>query len=156
VRSGKRVAFDVGKARIGVAVSDFHGILSSPRDFVKRSEQLDETINSLLALLEVETPIEVYIGLPVNLRNEHTESTADSIRVAQALSRVSDIPIRLIDERMSTRLASGALSNAGKSMKQQRGSIDSASAAVILESALQIERGGAVDIGTPVEEFLND
>lgn len=153
MRIGRRVAFDVGKARIGVAVSDPHGILASPRDFVERQSELSETVASMMYEVRDDEPIEIYVGLPTNLRNEATASTEDSLAVARALQEVCKQSVRLIDERMTTRIASGAMSGIGKSTKQQRGSIDSASAAVILESALQFEKANDTAPGVPIGDY---
>lgn len=156
MRTGRRVAFDIGKARIGVAVSDIHGILASPRDFVSRSIEQAASIDLLLEILMNETPIEIYIGLPINLRNEATESTKDALTMALALQSKTQTSVRLIDERMSTRLASAAMSSSGKSTRQQRGSIDSASAAVILETALQFEKSTGQVPGELVSEYTHE
>lgn len=153
MRTGRRVAFDIGKARIGVAVSDLHGILASPREYLIRKEQTPETISSMLKVIHEEDPIEVYVGLPVNLKNEITESTQDALRVASALSESIGVDVRLIDERLTTRLASGAMSSAGKSTRAQRGSVDSASAAIILETAMNFERNNGRAPGLTVKEY---
>jgi putative Holliday junction resolvase len=155
MRTGRRVAFDVGKARIGVAVSDAHGILASPRDFISRDSDLDISVTALCKIVGAEEAIEIYVGLPLNLRNEFTESTQDAVLVARAVASAATVSVRLIDERMSTKLASGAMSASGKNTRSQRGSIDSASAAVILETALQLERSTGVAPGTAIEDFVN-
>lgn len=156
MRSGRRVAFDIGKARIGVAVSDFHGILASPRDFISRDQDLDVTAIALNKFAENEEALEIYIGLPLNLNNQMTESTTDALQVARALVQRTQVPVLLIDERLTTRQASAEMSANGKSTRQQRGSIDSVSAALILESALQNERSFDVIPGTKVEDFLDE
>lgn len=156
MRSGRRVAFDIGKARIGVAVSDFHGILASPRDFISRDQDLDVTAIALNEFAENEEALEIYIGLPLNLNNQMTESTTDALQVARALVQRTQVPVLLIDERLTTRQASAEMSANGKSTRQQRGSIDSVSAALILESALQNERSFDVIPGTKVEDFLDE
>lgn len=156
MRSGRRVAFDIGKARIGVAVSDFHGILASPRDFISRDQDLEVTAIALNKFAENEEALEIYIGLPLNLNNQMTESTTDALQVARALVQRTQVPVLLIDERLTTRQASAEMSANGKSTRQQRGSIDSVSAALILESALQNERSFDVIPGTKVEDFLDE
>ena len=136
---GRRIAFDIGKARIGVAASDFHAILASPQQHIKRVTDEQAVVEMVKAIAEFE-PIAVYVGLPVNLRNEVTESTRDSIRLAKLLSAFTPVPVYLIDERLTTSVASKAMTNAGKNQKEQRSSIDSAAATVILEQAIQAER----------------
>lgn len=153
MRTGRRVAFDIGKARIGIAVSDPHGILASPRDYVVREADLPATIALMFEAVKDDEPLEFYVGLPTNLRNEVTLSTEDALAVARSLQEVCKQQIRLIDERMTTRIASGAMSGIGKSTKQQRGSIDSASAAVILETALQFERQNGAQPGIWIGDY---
>ncbi len=139
MQTGRRIAFDVGKARIGVAVSDFHAILASPAEHIKRAADELAVEEMLKVVIEVEAT-GVYVGLPINLRGESTESTRDAVALAKQLASVTDVPIYLIDERLTTSMASKALSNAGKSTKDQRAFIDSAAATVILEHALEVER----------------
>jgi putative Holliday junction resolvase len=155
MRTGRRVAFDIGKVRIGVAVSDPHGILATPREFIARSSEAAKTISELLLVCESESCIEVYVGLPTNLKNLATPSTEDAVEIALALQSTTTIPVRLIDERLTTKLASAAMSSFGKNTKSQRGIIDSASAAVILETALQDERSNGSEPGIAVEEYSN-
>jgi putative Holliday junction resolvase len=155
MRSGRRVAFDIGKARIGVAVSDPHGILASPRDHITRSADQQETINKILKLLSAEEVIEAYFGLPNNLKNLETDSTIDAINIAVLVANATQISIRLVDERFSTKIASGAMSSIGKNTRQQRKSIDSAAAVVILETALQYEKTTGLVPGIAAEEYRN-
>jgi putative Holliday junction resolvase len=153
MRTGRRVAFDVGKARIGVAVTDFHAILASPRQHILRSESDADTIANLISLVQAEDAIEVYVGLPVNLKNESTASTADSLSIAKQLARSISIPVRLIDERLTSKVASNSLHASGKDSRSQRLYIDSAAAAVILESALSAEKNSGSQPGLAIEEY---
>jgi putative Holliday junction resolvase len=153
MRSGRRVAFDVGKARIGVAVSDFHAILASPREHIIRRDSIEETIRDMLALISAEDAIEIYVGLPVNLKNEATASTEDAVQVAKQLALSTDIPVRLVDERLTSKVASNALHASGKDTRSQRSFIDSAAAAVILESALNAEKAFGAEPGLAVEDY---
>ena len=153
MRTGRRVAFDIGKARIGVAVSDFHAILASPRDHILRRESDADTITELISVVQAEDPIEVYVGLPVNLKNESTASTEDAVSIAKQLSQVIAIPIRLVDERLSSKVASSSLQASGKDSRSQRSYIDSAAAAVILESALSAEKSSGNQPGIAIEEY---
>jgi putative Holliday junction resolvase len=62
----------------------------------------------------------------------------------------------MVDERFTTKIASSAMSQAGKSTRHQRAGIDSAAAAIILETALDYERLKEEFAGTPIEEFADD
>jgi putative Holliday junction resolvase len=157
VRSGVRLGIDVGKARVGVARSDLHGMLATPVETVPRDLGGDADLVRIAAIATEHDAFEAVVGLPLNLRGERTPSTEDAERFAQRLAdRLSaqEVSVRLVDERLSTVSAQGQLRQAGKKTKQSRSIIDQAAAVVILQHALDIERsrdeapGHAVD---PVE-----
>ena len=139
MQSGRRVAFDVGMARIGVAISDFHAILASPAEHIKRVDD-NGAIDSMCAVISENDAIAVYVGLPTNLKNQATASTHDAVALAKALAAKTEVPVYLIDERLTTSVAAKAMRAAGKDSRQQRSFIDSAAAAVILEQALELEK----------------
>lgn len=149
-RIGKRIAIDFGNARIGVAVSSTDGFMASPLSTVTND---NESIANILNLIVETSAFEIYVGLPLNLQGEHTKSTELAIEFAKSLSAQTDVPVRLVDERMSTRAAQGQLFASGKNTKQSKGIIDAAAATLILESALAIEKNSGRVPGTSVTEF---
>lgn len=153
---GRRFAFDVGKARIGVAASDAHAILCSPQPHIKRDGDIESSCTAALLLLHSEGAVCAYVGLPVNLQNKNTESTRDAIAFARLLQSRTEIPVRLLDERLSTTSAAASLRDAGHSARQQKGIIDSAAAAIILEQALTIEKQLEGFAGKLVNEMSDD
>ena len=139
---GRRLAFDYGDVRIGVAVSDPEGIVASPRDFIENvaSKDVVAFIRSLRELMEEVQPIYVAIGLPLHLHGG-TSAKSESVRAfAGLVAQITDAKIFFVDERLSTVNAAAWLRAAGKSAKTSKGLIDSASAATILEAALMAEK----------------
>lgn len=153
MRSGRRIAFDVGKARVGVALSDFHAILATPIDHLTRSADLAALIAEASKVVTENEAIEIYVGLPLNLKNESTLSTEDAVAFARALALQVEAPVRLIDERLSTTSAASALRSAGHAAKSQKGLIDSAAAAVILEQAISQEKLSNMAPGIALEDY---
>jgi putative Holliday junction resolvase len=139
LRIGQRAAIDVGTKRVGAAICDREGILASPVCTVQRIENIQETVQQILSSLPNEL-LEIYVGLPLNLRSESTKSTEDALLVAAAIQEISGCEVRLIDERMTTALANSQLRVIGKSQKEARSSIDQMAAVAILEYALDIEK----------------
>jgi putative Holliday junction resolvase len=137
MRSGRRVAIDYGAARIGVAVSSVDSLISSPLTTILAGEA---ALNEVCAVIEEQSPIEVLVGLPLNLSGEHTKSTADAISFAKALAEMIAVEVRMVDERMSTRAAQGQLTASGRNSKVSRSLIDAAAASLILEGALAFEK----------------
>jgi putative holliday junction resolvase len=137
LRRGRRLAIDVGKARIGLATCDADGILSWPLEAIARNEGAISEIGNLIQADEI---VEVYVGLPISLSGMSTNSTEDAIEFARELADLSGTSLRMIDERLTTVQASGKLRESGKSSKSSKSLIDSASAVEILEQALSMEK----------------
>ena len=140
MRSGRRLAVDVGKVRVGLAISDFHGILASPLQNVARQAHDSETIKLIQQAISNEEIIEIYVGLPVSMAGKATASTDDALAIAELLAQSVSIPVRLVDERLTTVSASAALRSSGKNSKDGRKVIDQVAATMILEQALAIEK----------------
>lgn len=143
MRSGIRLGIDVGRARIGVARSDPHGMLATPVETVPRDTDGVADLDRIAAIANEECAFELIVGLPINLRGERTASTDDAQLFARSLAdhiASHDITVRLVDERLSTVSAQGQLQRAGRTTRTSREIIDQAAAVVILQHALDIER----------------
>lgn len=140
MRTGVRLAVDVGKARIGVARSDPHGMLATPVETVPRDASGDRDLDRIEGIVAELEAFEIIVGLPLNMQGLRTPSTEDAEQFAERLAARIPLPVRLVDERLSTVLAQGQLRQAGRSTKQSRGIIDQAAAVVILQHALDSER----------------
>jgi putative holliday junction resolvase len=148
-RRGVRLGIDVGKARVGVARCDPDGLLAVPVETVPRS---DQSVARIVALAEEHSALEVLVGLPLNMRGEDTASTADARAFAAALAAASDLPVRLVDERLSTVSAQAALRDAGRSQRSSRSIVDQVAAVVLLQQALDVEKSTGRPAGDPVPQ----
>ena len=147
MRSGVRLAVDVGTVRVGVAASDPTGVLASPVTVLRRGTTDVAAIADLVAEREV---IEVVVGLPRTLRGGDSASTTDAREYATALAeRLAPVPVRLVDERLSTVTAARRLRAAGRDARAARGVVDAGAAVVILEAALDEERRTGQPPGAP-------
>lgn len=142
MRTGVRLGVDVGKARIGVARSDPHGMLATPIETVPRDAEGDADLTRIAAIVAEHEAFEVIVGLPLNMRGDRTLSTEDAAGFAVDLATRLEgkAEVRLVDERLSTVSAQGQLRQAGKRTKESRSIIDQAAAVVILQHALDSER----------------
>lgn len=150
MRTGVRLGIDVGKVRIGVARSDFHGMLATPIETVQRSTDSGEDVKRILAIADELDPIELVVGLPLALSGSHTASTNDAVTFAGTLARASAVPVRLVDERLSTVSAHSALRTSGKKSSRSRNIVDQVAAVIILQHALDAERGSSHPPGSLV------
>ena len=143
MRRGVRLGVDVGKARVGVASCDPDGLLATPVETLPRAVALE----SLVQLSEERAPLEIVVGLPIALSGGYTASTEDAEQFARDLTELVTVPVRLVDERLSTVQAAAGLRAAGRSSKNQRHVIDQAAAVILLQHAVDSEKARGVPPG---------
>jgi len=148
MRGGVRLGVDAGRARVGVSMCDRDGLLATPVVTLSRD---DGTIDELRRLVEEHGAMEVVVGLPLSLRGDDTASTADARVLAVDLAEQLDVPVRLVDERLSTVSAQRALHQSGRTVKASRPVIDQVAAVIILQNALDFERSAGRPPGTIVD-----
>ena len=143
---GRRLGVDVGKVRVGVAVSDPDGILATPlvtvsRDLGAAADSVPADIAELVRLVGEHEAVQIVMGLPVQLSGTEGAAAIDIRAYAGRLARaVGQVPIVLADERMSTVVATRRLAERGVRGRRQRAVVDQAAAVEILQSWLDAQR----------------
>ncbi|HQG69267.1 MAG TPA: Holliday junction resolvase RuvX [Rhodoglobus sp.] len=148
MRPGVRLGIDVGTARIGVARSDLHGMLATPVETVPRGAGDIARIRELVSEIDA---VEIIVGLPLALSGRETASTGDAKEFAGRLSTACEVPVRLVDERLSTVSANSALRASGRNAKNSRSVVDQVAAVIILQHALDFERSADSPPGAVVD-----
>ena len=137
-RIGRRIAFDYGDVRIGVAVCDPDGILATPLTTLQSKDPLIK--NQISELIDEYEPVKIYVGQPKLLSGEDGSAVAKVSVFTEMLTSNFDIPVILVDERLSTVSAARQLRESGINAKDARSLIDAAAAVAILEQGLANER----------------
>jgi putative holliday junction resolvase len=148
VRAGVRLGVDVGKARVGIASSDRDGLLATPVATLQRVDADERAFRLLVAEYEA---VEIVVGLPLSLNGGDTASTTDAREFAADVATWTALPVRLVDERLSTVSAQRALRDSGRRTKGSRPVIDQVAAVIILQNALDSERSAGRPPGVLVE-----
>jgi len=153
MRRGVRLGIDPGDARIGVARSDPTGFLATPVETVKRGRGDLARIGEIAAEIEAESVLlEVVVGLPRSLKGGENPATAKVRDFAAALARrLAPLPVRLVDERLTTVSAEAILRDRGRKGQDRRSVVDQAAAVLILQHALDTERASGAAPGEIVE-----
>lgn len=150
-RPGVRLGVDVGDVRIGVARCDRDAIIVTPVETVPRGRG---DLARLVTLTREEGAVEVIVGLPVSLSGREGPAAAkvrafavqlqESLRASADESGTVDapgaVPVRLVDERLTTVSAERVLRDQGTKGSKRRAVVDQAAAVVILQHAIDIER----------------
>lgn len=121
------LALDYGTARIGCAISDPTGTLTTPIPVVEPPE-----VSAVARLAEEREAELIVVGLPVSLSGNDTEQTTITREFCAELERAVEIPVETWDERFTTRMAAQTR-RAGAGAAE-----DSIAAAHLLESYLTV------------------
>ncbi|MCL2653422.1 MAG: Holliday junction resolvase RuvX [Propionibacteriaceae bacterium] len=136
-RRGVRLGVDWGKARVGVAACDADGLLAYPVETVPSTDE-SAAFARLMELADEYGAMEVVMGLPLALDGQAKLAATDVTGVAERLAMRLPVPLRLVDERLTTAAAHRLLGRVDS--RRRRGVVDQAAATGILESALEVER----------------
>ena len=135
--TGALLACDVGTVRIGLARSDAARTLAVPMDAVAAG---DGAFDAVLVAIGEAQAVEVIVGLPLRMDGTEGPAAAKARTWAGTLATRTSIPIRLVDERLTTVEAQRGLHAAGRTTRTSRAVIDSASAVVLLQSCLDAKQ----------------
>lgn len=132
---GRILAIDYGRKRTGLAVTDPLKIIATALDTVMTADLL----KYLKAYILKETVEQIVLGLPVNLKAEDTDVTAE-VRAFSEVLKVNfpEIPVHFYDERFTSKMALQSMIDSGTKKKDRRekGNLDKISAVIILQSFL--------------------
>lgn len=141
--TGRLVAFDLGRVRVGVAVSDPGQIVASPSDTVDVADlnlgdrmDVDALADRLADVARVSEAAGVVVGAPLDLEGREGEAAREARAVADALRVASGLPVRLVDERFTTTEAERTLLEADVSRAGRRRVVDRVAAGVLLQGVL--------------------
>ena len=138
MQRGRRIAFDYGDVRIGVAISDPDSILASPLTTLSSGDP--KLFKQIAELITEHEPIAFYVGQPLHVSGQSSLSVDKAVAFAEKLSAQFQISVTMIDERLSTVSAANAMRQSGVNAKEARSKIDMAAAVAILEQGLAIDK----------------
>jgi putative Holliday junction resolvase len=130
------VALDLGRKRVGIAVSDALSISITRLAALPRTnwKQMLRDVDELVRRFDAQT---VVIGLPLRLNGSAGDSALEARRVAQKFAQSLAVPVYLQDERLTSTEAEQNLRQEGHRHDKISGLVDSEAAAVILRDFLE-------------------
>lgn len=140
---------DVGRRRIGLAVSDASAVVARPWRMLAAGESPQASANRVAAVLaELDDPLEdrsgvgsIVVGLPRRLDGTDTDMTAPAREIASALHALTGLDVHLQDERLTSREAESRLAEREPDWRRRKQVLDAAAAAVILQDYLDHRAG---------------
>lgn len=139
MKSTAVVALDLGKVRVGVAVSDEIGVYAHPRAPLDGRNK-KRLLGELVALAEGERVERFIVGLPLSLSGATTTAARRAVRFCQQLADATGCEVELVDERLTTVQAERELTLGGVAKDEVKARVDSVAAALILQQWLDARR----------------
>jgi putative Holliday junction resolvase len=136
----RALGLDLGSHRIGVALSDELGLAAHPKVVIPRRGDAAD-VETVAALVEVESAEIVVIGLPLTLEGKVGPAARRALAFAQALRARLAVPVETWDERFSTAAVERVLLEGDVSRARRKQVIDKQAAAFLLQGWLDARRG---------------
>ena len=127
------LAVDLGRARIGVAISDELQLLAHPLETIPADAQATPTLAHIIREKKVE---QVVVGVPRQMDGQIGAAAAEALRFVEKLRAIVPCPVVTWDERLTTVAAHRALRDAGKKTRNTRAYVDQVAAQMILQGYL--------------------
>lgn len=129
------LALDHGTVRVGVAVSDELKMIARPLEFIPAEpfHAFLDRLKELIRELEIEL---ILVGLPRNMDGSYGPAALKVREFVAVLKDAVAVPVKAVDERLTSVQAQRFLREAGRKARQQKGRVDQSAAAVLLQGYL--------------------
>jgi putative Holliday junction resolvase len=145
--SGRVLALDLGKRRIGLAISDELGITAQGLPTLERTNKAED-LEAIGRLIRDKGVTVVVVGQPLNMSGTEGRQANWAAQFARTLAAHAGTEVRMWDERLTSVEAGRILSQSGLSREKRKGAVDRLSAVLILQSYLDSPEGSAPEPGT--------
>ncbi len=133
--NGRILAVDPGEKRIGIAISDPTGTIANPLTVLKHTaREIDAA--TIATLAQEQDAVKIIVGQALDDEGNETPSSRHAARLAEAITRQTEIPVELWDESGSTNAAQAAYIEMGVPRRKRAGHLDQIAATIILQSYL--------------------
>ncbi len=129
------LALDHGTKRIGVAVSDETKTIAQPLEFIPAEPFADflDRLKKILAEKEIDL---IILGMPRNMDGSYGLAAQKVEVFAAALKNAITVPIKLLDERLTSKMANRILIQGNVRRDKRKENVDKMAAAILLQSYL--------------------
>ncbi len=130
------MAIDYGTVRIGIALSDPMGKIAFPHSVLRADDE--KLFDEIVSIVEENDVSHIYVGEPLLLSGKESALSREVHRFVKELRKAlgDRAQVRLVDERLTTKIAERLVREGGHKPSSNRGRVDMVSAAVILQSVL--------------------
>jgi putative Holliday junction resolvase len=127
------LALDLGRARIGAAISDELQLLAHPLETIPADSQATPRLAQIIRERKVD---HVVVGIPRQMNGQIGAAATEALKFVEKLRAILPCPVVTWDERLTTVAAHRALRDAGKKTRDTRSYVDQVAAQMILQGYL--------------------
>lgn len=138
------LGIDLGKVRIGTALSDYEGKMALP-SITLDAKGLRKNAAAVAALAAGSEASLIVVGMPVRMDGTAGPAAEFTSNFVEALREATDITVETWDERLTSSQANKLMISADVSRKSRKGAVDSMAAAIMLQSYLDARCNAALD-----------
>jgi putative Holliday junction resolvase len=149
------LALDIGDRRIGVAVSDETGTLARPLTTIRRASRRED-FERIARLAAEQGVCRVIAGYPRSLSGDEGPQAQRVRQYVQALAVTLPMWVELWDERYTTVEAAQRLMDSKRRRPRDRGQLDAAAAAILLQDYLDAHRAPSPDERPMTQDGIPD
>jgi putative holliday junction resolvase len=131
---------DLGRSRIGLAISDELRLLAHPLETIAAGKNALQRIAALVRSHKIDN---IVVGIPRNMDGSMGAAANEALKFAEDLRGIVSCEVTTWDERLTTVAAHKALRDSGKKTRQTRGYIDQVAAQMILQGYLDRQQHAA-------------
>ena len=131
------LGIDLGSRTVGMAVSDYLGIIANPIGTTRIEENnLQEALECVKIVVKERGVEKIVLGLPKNMDGSQGFQSEYSLEFKKMLEDELHLPVIMQDERLTTRMAHSTMISADMSRKKRKENVDKIAATIILQSYL--------------------
>lgn len=135
------IGLDLGSKTLGVAVSDYLGIIANPVETLRFSENnLEEALELVGSLIKEHQVKTVVLGLPKNMNGSIGFQSEYCLKFKDMLVEQLALEVIMMDERLTSRMANNIMLEANLSRQKRKSNVDKLAACIILQSYLDTKR----------------
>ena len=129
------LGIDLGSRTVGMAISDFLGIIATPIGTTRINENsLQEALECVKIVVKERGVEKIVLGLPKNMDGTQGFQSQYSLDFKKMLEDELKLPVIMLDERLTTRMAHNTMLQADMSRKKRKQNVDKIAATIILQS----------------------
>ena len=131
------IGLDLGNRTVGVALSDYLGIIANPVGTFRFEDQdLDSAFAQVVAVIKENQVDKIVLGLPKNMNGTIGPQAEYCLKFKEMLEEATKLEVIMIDERLTSRQADVIMLKADMSRQKRKKNVDKLAATIILQTYL--------------------